>query len=129
MAVVKVAMLCVAAALMCAAIKVQKPEMSMALSLAAGTLALVWSLDYIREAVEGLQALAGGAGLENGAMGVMLKAAGVALLTEFAQQLCRDAGESALAGRVELCGRAALLAMSVPLLSGLVARLSQLLPQ
>ena len=125
MAVVKVAMLCVAAALMCAAIKVQKPEMSMALSLAAGTLALVWSLDYIREAVEGLQALAGGAGLE----GVMLKAAGVALLTEFAQQLCRDAGESALAGRVELCGRAALLAMSVPLLSGLVARLSQLLPQ
>ena len=45
-------MLCVAAALMCAAIKVQKPEMSMALSLAAGTLALVWSLDYIREAVE-----------------------------------------------------------------------------
>ena len=128
MAVVKVAMLCVAAALMCAAIKVQKPEMSMALSLAAGVTALVWSLPYVQGAVEGIKALAGGAGLGEGAMTVMLKAAGVALITEFAQQLCRDAGESALAGRVEFCGRAALLAMSVPLMSGLVTRLGQLLP-
>lgn len=128
MAVIKVAMLCVAAALMCAAIKVQKPEMGVALSLAAGTLALIWSLTYVQSAVEGIRALAGGAGLGEGAMAVVLKAAGVALITQFAQQLCLDAGESALAGRVEFCGRAALLAMSVPLMSGLVARLTQLLP-
>lgn len=128
MAVFKVAMLCVAAALMCAAIKSQKPEMSMALSLAAGALAFIWSLTYVESAVGQMRELAGGAGLGEGALGVMLRAAGVALITEFAQQLCRDAGESALAGRVEFCGRAALMAMCVPLLSGLVAKLQSLLP-
>lgn len=127
MAAVKAAMLCVAAALMCAAIKVQRPEMGMALSLAAGTLAILWALPYVREAAEGMESLAQGASLSDGAMRTALQASGIALITEFARQICQDAGENALAGRALFCGRAALLAMSVPLMSGLIQRLGALI--
>ena len=113
---------------MCASLRPQRPEFAMALSLAAGVMALVWAMDYIKEAVEGLTALARGAGMGEGAMALMLRAAGVAVLAEFGASLCRDAGESALAGRVELGGRVVLLAMSVPLMTGLVERLRAMLP-
>lgn len=128
MDVMKLLLLCVATALMCAALRVQRPELAMALSIAAGVMALIWALGHVQSAIEGLTELAGGAGLQSGAVTVMLRAAGVALLTEFAAQLCRDAGEGALAGRVEFGGRAALMAMCVPLVSGLAARLIELLP-
>ena len=121
-------LLCVAAALMCAALRVQRPELAMALSMAAGIMALIWALRFVEETVVQLRMLAGGAGLSEGSVSLMLRAAGVALLTEFASQLCKDAGEGALAGRVEFGGRAALLAMSVPLVTGLATRLTALLP-
>ena len=128
MGVVKFVALLTAAALMCASLRPQRPEFAMALSLAAGVMALVWAMDYIKEAVEGLTALARGAGMGEGAMALMLRAAGVAVLAEFGASLCRDAGESALAGRVELGGRVVLLSMSVPLMTGLVERLRAMLP-
>ena len=53
----------------------------------------------------------------------MLRAAGITVIAELAAQLCRDAGERALAGRVSLIARASILALCVPL----VSRLSELL--
>ena len=128
MDVVKLALLCVAVALLCATLRVEKPEMAMALSLAAGAMALIWALPYVRDVVEQVTALATGAGLTDASMTMMLRAVGIAIVTEFSAQLCRDAGEGALAGRVEFGGKAALLSMSVPLVTGIVARLTALLP-
>lgn len=128
MDVLKLTAMLVAAALMCAALRVQRPELAMALSLAAGVLALLWAMDALSEAVQGLFSLAGGAGLNEDAISLMLRASGIAVIAEFGASLCRDAGEGALAGRVELGARAALLAMSVPLLTGLVERLRAMLP-
>lgn len=47
---------------------------------------------------------------------IMFKACGIAVVTTLAASLCRDCGESALASRVELCGKSIVLAMSLPLL-------------
>ncbi len=46
---------------------------------------------------------------------ILLKGLGVCLLTQTAADSCRDAGETALAGKAELTGKITLLAMSVPL--------------
>ncbi len=128
MDIIKLFLLMVATALLCASLRVQKPELAMALSMAAGAMAFLWALQYVREAVDALGALAGGAGLSENSISIMLRAAGVTLLSEFASQLCRDAGEGALAGRVEFGARAALFAMSVPLITSLAGRIAQLLP-
>lgn len=127
MTAIKVAGLCVAAALMCVTIKTTRPEIALVLSIAAGTVAILWSLDYVRATVDELAILASGAGLESGAFSVMLRAVGIAVITEFASGVCRDAGESALCARIEFCGRAALLAMCAPILTGIINRLSGLL--
>ncbi|MDO4548325.1 MAG: SpoIIIAC/SpoIIIAD family protein [Clostridia bacterium] len=127
MTVVKVAGLCVAAAMMCATIKVTRPEIALALSIAAGVLAIIWSVEYITATINELATLASGAGLESGAFATMLRAVGIAVITEFAASICADASQTALAGRVEFCGRAALLAMCVPILTGIIAKLGELM--
>lgn len=128
MTVMRAVLLAVAGALVCALLRVQKPEYRMAVSAAAGLMVLMWSLDGISGGMEMIMSLGGQSGLEQETTGVLLRATGIALIAEFGAQLCRDADESALAGRVELAGRVALLGLAAPLLAGLTGRLSALTP-
>ena len=45
----------------------------------------------------------------------MFKAAGICFLAQFAGDACRDAGETALASRVETAARLAMTAAALPL--------------
>jgi len=47
--------------------------------------------------------------------GVLFKALGVCLLTQIACDTCKDAGESAIAAKVEMAGRVLVLLISLPL--------------
>lgn len=49
-------------------------------------------------------------------LGLLLKALGVSLTTSLASDLCRDAGETAIANGVELLGKCEILALSIPLI-------------
>ena len=117
---VKVAALCVATAMICAALRVQRPEMATALSLAAGVAVLAMLLGELNRAAEGLSVLRDRLGVDADIAAVLLKGAGVAVLSELGAQLCADAGETALAGRVTLAARVAMLALCAPLLTELV---------
>lgn len=119
--------LCVAGALVCALLRQQKPEMRTAAAIAVGLAALFLSLDGLGAGVEMLRLLCGEAGMAEENSLLLIRATGIALLAEFGAQLCRDAEESALAGRVELAGRVALMGMSAPLLTGLFQRIEGIL--
>lgn len=55
-------------------------------------------------------------------LSLLLKGAGLGLLTEISASFCRELGEEAVAGRLETAGKAAILALSFPLI-GEIARL------
>ena len=55
-----------------------------------------------------------------------VRGAAIAILSDLGAQLCRDAGETALAGRVTLIARVSILALCAPLLSALLKLLGQL---
>ena len=58
-------------------------------------------------------------------LGLLLKALGVSLTTSFASDLCRDAGETAIANGVELLGKCEILALSIPLIKKLSVMVMQ----
>ena len=58
----------------------------------------------------------------------MDKGAGIAIVAELGSQLCMDAGESALAGRVALASRVAMLGLCAPMLAELASLLGASLP-
>ena len=121
--------LCLAAAMICAMLRSQRPELAMAVSLAVGAAALVMLISAVRTTLprlDGIGKLFGGVDVE--ALTAVLRAAGITVISELGAQLCRDAGESALAGRIALIARVSILVLCVPVASRLVELLWQLSP-
>lgn len=85
----------------------------------SGVLLLGWFVLHISPAFQLL-----GGYLEEYAMGesggLLLKALAVGYLTELGGDTCRDLGAEGIAKKLELCGRAELLLLSLPALSELL---------
>ena len=126
MEAVRIALLLVAAALACAAMRAQRPELAAGVALAAGTAALTMLLPGLREAAAALSLFSSASGLDGGAA-LILRATGISLIAEFAVHICEDAGEKALASRVELAVRVTLFAMAAPLLTEVVTIVTEAL--
>lgn len=125
MLALRVVLLCVATAMLCAALKTQKPEFALALSLAAGVAAMLMALEPMKQMVSVLRSLFQSANLDAESASVVLKATGIAILSELGVQICDDAGESALAGRIRLVTRIAMLGMAAPLMSEIMDGLNR----
>ncbi len=98
------------------------------LVLAVGVLILLEVLPLVVEAVAVFRRVADGAGLNRLYLGVLLKVLAVSYLAEFAAGLCRDAGESALAVKVELAAKVAIMVISVPIIADILENIVRLLP-
>ena len=55
-------------------------------------------------------------GLTGDYAAILFKAVGICLLTQLAGDVCRDSGESSIASKIELAGRAAILLTAMPLI-------------
>ena len=119
--ILKVAALCVAVAMLCSAIRLQRPEMATALSLAAGMGVLALLYGELRDGSTWMEAFRGLMRSEGDLAAAVLKGAGIAIVGELGAQLCADAGETALAGRVTLAARVAMLGLCAPMLEELAA--------
>lgn len=57
---------------------------------------------------------------------VLIKVLGIALVTQFTADMCRDSGESALASKVEFAGKVIITATSIPVIKGFTGLVAQL---
>lgn len=106
----------VVAAIFAVTLKKHNPEYSMVISLCAGVLMLYLLLTRVTPAVNQIKTLLSATGLSSDYGVILFKALGICFLTQFAADSCRDAGESALASKVELAGRLAIVVLALPLL-------------
>lgn len=114
-------------ALLAVVLRGWRPELALCLSLAAGALVLILLLGQVAPLLTAIKRLVEAGGLSGDHLTVVLKAAGICLLTQLTADTCRDAGESALAGKAELTGRVLLLLLAVPLFEEILALVTGLL--
>lgn len=126
--ILRVTALCVAVAMICSAIRLQRPEMATAISLAAGLTVLTLLYGELSQAGRWVEAFQSLMRSDGDIATAILKGAGIAVVAELGGQLCADAGETALAGRVALASRVAMLGLCGPMLSELAERLGVALP-
>lgn len=58
----------------------------------------------------------------------IMKIIGIAYIAEFAAQITKDAGQGAIASKIELAGKILILAMAIPILTVLIETILQLIP-
>ena len=96
-------------------IKQHRPELAMAIPILGGTAIFLLVVPYFQEAVGLFARLAELSGMKNHYLQLILKIIGVAYLCEFAAELCRDAGEASVAGKIELGGKLLIFSLSLPI--------------
>ena len=124
MTALRIVALCLAAALVCAALRSVHPQVAAA---AAGVAALTLSLDDLGGVSSALRALEGTAEAGGADGGWLVKLCGLALVAELASDVCRDAGEAALARRIDMGVRLSAAAAALPLAARILERISELL--
>lgn len=96
------------------------------LAALACCMVLLWSVaQALGPAAELLRRLSGLSGQKH--IGTVCKAVAIAVVAQGVQDLCQQAGQTALAGRVELAGKAAVLLAALPLFTTLADTLLSLL--
>lgn len=110
-----------AAAAFCAvALKKYTPETSVVIAVSAGAILLLSVLSKVKPVVEMVQQLTESIGLELSYGVVLVKTIGICFLCQFTADACRDAGQSALASKVELAAKVTVLVLALPLLENIL---------
>ena len=125
--IIQAAGLCLAGALLALAVKRGSPETALLLSLAAAAVVLLALAPVQGEVLSFLRQLAEGSGVPAELFAPLYKTVGIGLVVRVGGGLCRDAGESALAGVVEMAGAACALAAALPLLQAVLELLLELM--
>lgn len=102
-------------------LKTQRPEMGFSVTVLTCVLILSVLILRLTPLLETVETLFSELPLSWEYGSILLKGLGICLLTQTAADSCRDAGESALAGKAELTGKITLLALSVPLFKEVAA--------
>lgn len=107
--------LTVVAALISVLLRESRPEQGLLIRLGAGTVLLTVVLGQLSPLISSVQKMLSLSSLSWEYSALLFKGLGVCLLTQTAADTCRDAGETALAGKAELSGKITLLLLAVPL--------------
>lgn len=103
--VIKLSAFALAACVLTLAVRTYKSELAHQAAIAAGTMVLIYALNKLGGVLDDVKALLDTYGVPNGLISTLVKITGTVYMLQFASDICRDAGESAIAGRVELAGR------------------------
>ncbi|MBE6586031.1 MAG: hypothetical protein E7645_05835 [Ruminococcaceae bacterium] len=107
--------------------KQYKPEWSIPVRLALGVVFGGIILSGVGEIIAFASSLVGGNHVTSGLWLTILKALGIAFVTEIAAGICQDSGEGTMAMWVETAGKTALLLLSLPLVKEMLSGINSLL--
>ena len=109
-------------------LRVQKPEMAVQVSIVAGIVIFMLLSGKLSAVIELLESYTQKAGIDMIHMTTMLKIIGIAYITEFGAEVCRDAGESSIASKIELAGKVTIVALAVPIITSLLELIIKIMP-
>lgn len=109
-------------------LKQYRPEYTIYVSIIAGVLILTLTMSKISGIINLLKAISDKTYINKQFLGILLKITGIAIITEFAVSICTDAGEKAIASKIEIGSKVIIIAMSIPIISSLLELIVEILP-
>lgn len=103
------------AAIMVTIIRSWKPELAIPVAATSGIVILISISGQLKYLINAINDISIKTGITSANVAILLKITGVAYLTEFASGICRDSGESSIAGKIELAGRTSILYLALPI--------------
>ncbi len=108
-------------------LKQYKSEYAIYASVIAGATLLIFAVSKVGTIINLLENLVDTVGINKEFFKILLKITGIAYLVEFASNMCKDAGESAISSKIELAGKLLIVTLSIPIISTLVETITEII--
>ncbi len=108
--------------------KQQKKEIAILITLVAIVAIFLLILKPLEAVITMLKEMADRADLGNEQLSVILKIIGIAYITSIGSAIAKDAGESAIASKIEIAGKLAIMFYTIPIAYALLNLILSVLP-
>lgn len=105
----------------------QEKDISVLLSMAVCCLVGMMALSYLKPVLGLMEELGQLGEVAGGTLEILMKAVGIALVSEIAGMLCNDAGNGSLGKLLQMLGSAAILYLSIPIFRSLLTLIQEIL--
>lgn len=122
---VKIALLGIAAVLIAVKLKNVQPEYGIFIGVAAGLIIFGFSVTRLQVILSEIEQIRQYLSVHSSYVAVVIKVVGIAYISEFSSNICRDAGYSGIASQIEMFGKLTILVMSLPVLTALLDTIQQ----
>jgi stage III sporulation protein AD len=109
-------------------LKEHKPLFAFSLTVFTGVMIFFLLVKQISAVIRVIERLAVQAEVNLIYLETILKIIGVAYIAEFGAQITRDAGQGAIATKIELAGKVLILVMAIPIVTVIIETVVKLLP-
>lgn len=127
MDILKIAVLGVSGVLLALLLKQVKPEYSTFISMAACICIFIYLMSRLQTVLGYLGQLEALVHVDGIYLDTILKMLGITYITQFASDICKDAGYSAVSSQIELFAKVSILFLSFPVLMALVQTIGEVL--
>ncbi len=124
---IRVAAIGIVAAIFAVVVSDKKPELGLLLGLAFGVMALVVALGKAGAIIGVMEESINRAGIDAKLLVPVLKVTGMAYITQFSVDACRDVGQNAIAAKIETVGKIMMLVVAVPIATSIIRIISTII--
>ncbi len=105
-----------------------KPEIAIQASVVAGIIIFILVIGKLAPVIDLIKIYSGRANIDIQYVPALLKIIGIAYIAEFGAEICRDAGENAIASKIELAGKVLIAIMAIPIITSLLELVIKIIP-
>ena len=127
MEIFKIILLGVVSTMLIALVRESKPELAVLLGVASGIAVLIMVVDALFDIVNTFYNIAYITGLSSNMFAAILKIIGIGYITEFAANICVDAGNKSIGDKISFAGKIVILVLSLPIVEGVVSVIAEML--
>ena len=107
--------------------KDRRNDLSILISLAAGIIIFLFIIGQLSDVIYFLKNIADRANIDTVYIGIVIKILAIAYLTSFCSEICKDAGATSIASKVDFSGKILILALAIPILMAVLDSILQML--
>lgn len=128
MDILKIVAFGIVTAIIITTLRTLKPEIAIQASVAAGIIIFILVIGKLAPVFDLIKIYSGRINLDMQFIPALLKIIGIAYISEFGAEICRDAGENAIASKIELAGKVLIAIMAIPIITSLLELVIKIMP-
>lgn len=93
-----------------------KPELAIGVVIITGVVIFSFTASSAYSAFSGIKDIMNESGMESGYLGAVMKITGIAYLSEYGAEICRDSGYNSIAVKIEFAGKVCIMLLTIPVI-------------